>query len=158
MITVEIPSDLWRRLQRLAKRSRISAELQLVRALEHYLALREAPRRRPTKPVARYGLKVAGTGLVPKTSEQIGLSLMARLRRQGLSYAAIAAELERRRIPTKRGGRWHAATVMRALKAQDAGLSASGPAMVRAASRRGLTRERGATGAPRRRITGVISW
>ncbi|GAB5480144.1 MAG: recombinase family protein [Marinobacter nauticus] len=37
--------------------------------------------------------------------------LIDRMRRRGLSYAAIAAELNDRHIPTARGGAWHGTTV-----------------------------------------------
>jgi len=39
------------------------------------------------------------------------LDWMQAMRREGLSYARIAASLNAERIPSKQGGRWHAMSV-----------------------------------------------
>jgi len=59
------------------------------------------------------GYQRQGDRLIPDAREAQTIRLILDLRGQGYSYRAIAAELRRRRIPTKRGGRWEAATVRR---------------------------------------------
>ncbi len=55
-------------------------------------------------------------------------SLVASLRLEGLTYAAIVAELERRMIPTVRGGRrWFPAAVRSVLLTREAELAAQRP-------------------------------
>jgi len=58
-----------------------------------------------------FGYQRDGEDLRPDPRELRALELMKKLRAQGYSYRAIAKELRRRRIPTKRGGRWEAETV-----------------------------------------------
>ena len=54
--------------------------------------------------------------------------LVAALRSQGLTFAAIATELERRKIPTVRGGsQWFPATVRSVLRTREAELAAKAP-------------------------------
>jgi site-specific DNA recombinase len=53
--------------------------------------------------------------LVPEPQEQAALTLMQALHRQGYSLRAIVAELDRRGMPAKDGGRWHAKSVARIL-------------------------------------------
>jgi DNA invertase Pin-like site-specific DNA recombinase len=66
-----------------------------------------------------YGKTVAADGVtmidVPEEIAAIGVAV--ELRADGWSYGKIAAELNRRAIPTKEGAKWHAATIMRVLKA-----------------------------------------
>ena len=67
------------------------------------------------------GFQRQGDRLVPDPQEEKTVRLILTLRGQGYSYRAIAAELRRRRIPTKRGGKWEAATVRRVvLRVQEA--------------------------------------
>jgi hypothetical protein len=52
-------------------------------------------------------------------------AIVEALRAEGLSFAAIAAKLERRHIPTVRGGaRWHPASVRSVLRTRQAELAA----------------------------------
>lgn len=67
------------------------------------------------------GYQRQGDRLIPDPQETKAVKLILDLRGQGYSYRAIAAELRRRRVPTKRGGRWEAATVRRVvLRVQEA--------------------------------------
>jgi len=59
------------------------------------------------------GFQRQGDRLIPDAREAQTIRLILDLRGEGYSYRAIAAELRRRRIPTKRGGKWAAATVRR---------------------------------------------
>jgi DNA invertase Pin-like site-specific DNA recombinase len=66
----------------------------------------------------RYGFVLAGDGIteVPNPAEQAGLAAIARLRAEGLSLRAIAAELDRLGVPTKEGrGGWTHTAVARIL-------------------------------------------
>jgi len=63
-----------------------------------------------------FGYRREGERLVPEPGELKTLELMKRLRSQGYSYRKIAYELRRRRVPTKNGGRWEAATVAKILQ------------------------------------------
>lgn len=56
--------------------------------------------------------------LVPHQQEQKTLTLIRTLRTAGMSYQAVADHLRDRGLPTKRGGRWEAATVRSTLLAQ----------------------------------------
>jgi site-specific DNA recombinase len=56
--------------------------------------------------------------LVRVESEQATVALMRDSRAAGLSYRAVAENLRDRGLPTKRGGRWEAATVRSTLLAQ----------------------------------------
>jgi len=58
-----------------------------------------------------YALAEDGVHLVPCPVEQDVIALVLELRAAGQAYRSIAAELERRGIPTRCGGRWYAATV-----------------------------------------------
>jgi DNA invertase Pin-like site-specific DNA recombinase len=53
--------------------------------------------------------------LVPEPQEQEALTLMQSLHSQGYSLREIVAELDRRGIPAKDGGRWHPKSVARIL-------------------------------------------
>lgn len=53
--------------------------------------------------------KEGGLAVAPEEAETV--RLIYTLRRQGMSYHAIANQLNSAGIPTKRGGRWYAATV-----------------------------------------------
>lgn len=61
-----------------------------------------------------YGWSAVDGSLVPESAEQEVLTVMRELRAAGLSYGAVAAELNVRGTPARRG-RWHAQTVSRAL-------------------------------------------
>lgn len=58
-----------------------------------------------------YDLAEDGKALNRNRGEQRAIALMSDLRAEGKSLRAIAAELNRRRIPTKEGGRWVHTTV-----------------------------------------------
>jgi DNA invertase Pin-like site-specific DNA recombinase len=62
-----------------------------------------------------YGFARDGDALVPVEAEQKTLELIFELRARGYSLHKIARTLEARGIPTKRGGRWAAATVRKLL-------------------------------------------
>jgi DNA invertase Pin-like site-specific DNA recombinase len=62
-----------------------------------------------------YGFARDGDALVPVEAEQKTLELISELRASGYSLRKIARTLEARGIPTKRGGRWAAATVRKIL-------------------------------------------
>jgi DNA invertase Pin-like site-specific DNA recombinase len=62
-----------------------------------------------------YGFARDGDNLVPVEAEQKTLELIFELRARGYSLHKIARTLEARGIPTKRGGRWAAATVRKLL-------------------------------------------
>ena len=53
----------------------------------------------------------AKTKLVPNATEQAVIRKMNRWREKGLSYGQIAARLEGKNIPAKRGPKWYAKTV-----------------------------------------------
>ena len=63
-----------------------------------------------------YGYARRGAALVEVEAEQAVLSDIGAMRRAGLSLRSIARELTARRIPTKRGGTWEAATIARLLR------------------------------------------
>jgi DNA invertase Pin-like site-specific DNA recombinase len=61
-----------------------------------------------------YGYRADGQGnLVPDRAQQEGVALIRAMREEGASYRTIADELNRRKIPTKRGlvGSWFPSTV-----------------------------------------------
>jgi DNA invertase Pin-like site-specific DNA recombinase len=62
-----------------------------------------------------YGFARDGDDLVPVEAEQRTLELILELRARGYSLRKIARTLEARGIPTKRGGKWAAATVRKLL-------------------------------------------
>jgi DNA invertase Pin-like site-specific DNA recombinase len=62
-----------------------------------------------------YGFAREGDDLVPIEAEQRALDLILDLRARGYSLRKIARTLEARGIPTKRGGKWAAATVRKLL-------------------------------------------
>jgi DNA invertase Pin-like site-specific DNA recombinase len=62
-----------------------------------------------------FGFSRDGDNLVPIEAEQRALELILELRARGYSLHKIARTLEARGIPTKRGGRWAAATVRKLL-------------------------------------------
>lgn len=66
-----------------------------------------------------YGFSRDGGDLVPDPEHQVTLGLMRDLRRQGISYRAIADELNRQLRPSAKGGKWHAASVRRILARLD---------------------------------------
>lgn len=49
----------------------------------------------------------------PRTVGDVTAARIQRLRRSGVTYAAIADRLARDGVPAGRGGRWHASTVLR---------------------------------------------
>ncbi|MFF0550825.1 recombinase family protein [Streptomyces sp. NPDC004311] len=63
----------------------------------------------------RYGWISEKKTLVEDAGEQEGRGRAKEMRAEGLSYAAIGKKLEEEGIKTKRGGKWHAATVQRLL-------------------------------------------
>ena len=62
-----------------------------------------------------YDLAADGINLVPNAAQQEALTLIAELRAAGLSLRQIASELTNRRIPTKKGNAWQAASILRIL-------------------------------------------
>ena len=62
-----------------------------------------------------FGFARDGDNLVPVEAEQRALDLILDLRARGYSLGKIARTLEARGIPTKRGGKWAAATVRKLL-------------------------------------------
>jgi len=62
-----------------------------------------------------FGFSRDGDNLVPDEAEQKALALIIELRARGYSLRKIARTLEARGIPTKRGGKWAAATVRKLL-------------------------------------------
>ena len=60
-----------------------------------------------------------GRSLLPNTTEQKTLSMIYELHRDGLSYRAIARELNRRGVPTKKGRPWIYTTVRGILSRSD---------------------------------------
>lgn len=60
-----------------------------------------------------FGYRREGDRLVADTEAQEAIGLILELRADGMSYRAIAAVLERRGVPTVRGGKWEAMTVRR---------------------------------------------
>jgi DNA invertase Pin-like site-specific DNA recombinase len=62
-----------------------------------------------------FGTSAVDRELVPNDAEQATIATMRELRDAGLSYAKIADELNERHMLPKRGGRWHAQTVSRAI-------------------------------------------
>ncbi len=73
--------------------------------------------KRPYSPTP-YGYKVEQRRLVEEMTEQRVITRMARRRGQGVSHARIAASLNQRRVPAKRGGAWHAMSVRSVLRTQ----------------------------------------
>jgi DNA invertase Pin-like site-specific DNA recombinase len=66
-----------------------------------------------------YGYRADGHGnLVPEPAQQEGLAIIKAMHGEGASYRQIAAELNRRGIPTKRGmvGSWFPSTVSAAIR------------------------------------------
>ncbi len=63
-----------------------------------------------------FNLADDGKTLTPNADEQQVIATVQELRSAGLSIRAIVDEMNAREIPTKEGGRWHIATVQRALK------------------------------------------
>jgi site-specific DNA recombinase len=64
---------------------------------------------------APFGFARDGDSLVPVEAEQRALDLILELRARGYSLCKIARTLEARGIPTKRGGKWAAATIRKIL-------------------------------------------
>lgn len=85
------------------ERNLISERTRL--ALELKRSKREAYSQTP------FGFERVDDSLVINDSEQRILAQMREWRAGGTSLRAIARELEHRRVATKRGGEWHAATV-----------------------------------------------
>jgi DNA invertase Pin-like site-specific DNA recombinase len=75
---------------------------------------------------APFGFAREGDDLIPVEAEQRALELILDLRARGYSLRKIARTLEARGIPTKRGGRWAAATVRKLLaRAEEGALCAA---------------------------------
>lgn len=55
--------------------------------------------------------------LIEDPIEQEALAIVRELRSQGMSIRAMVEELNKRNVPTAKGGRWHIKTVQRALAA-----------------------------------------
>jgi DNA invertase Pin-like site-specific DNA recombinase len=73
-----------------------------------------------------FGFARDGDNLVPVEAEQRAMDLIFELRARGYSLRKIARALEARGIPTKRGGRWAAATVRKLLaRAEEGALCAA---------------------------------
>ena len=68
-----------------------------------------------------YGFKANGKRerMVPVSEELETVSRILKRWRVGGSYAGIAAKLNAERVPTKRGGRWHASTVRGIVQRRD---------------------------------------
>lgn len=66
-----------------------------------------------------YGFQLAADGvqLVPHEGEQAVVATIRGLRAEGLTLAAIAAELEARGLVPREGGKWHKVRVWRVLEA-----------------------------------------
>lgn len=62
-----------------------------------------------------YGQRAADGGLETDENEAAALAAAEKLREDGVSLRAIAAQLNEDGVPTKRGGRWHPNTVARLL-------------------------------------------
>lgn len=60
-----------------------------------------------------------GAEMQPDSQELEAVRLILRRRRGGKSFRDIAAELDLRGLPTKRGGKWHACTVRNVWEARD---------------------------------------
>ena len=58
-----------------------------------------------------YTLASNGIALVENADEQNALKIIRKLRSEGLSLRKIGAELDKRGIATKKGGKWQAATI-----------------------------------------------
>lgn len=82
-------------------------------ALRHKVARGE----RVGAPPYGYAAVGDGTDWVVVQHEQEAIHRMRSLRTSGLSYSRIASRLASERIPTKKGGAWHAASVRRCLTA-----------------------------------------
>ncbi len=67
-------------------------------------------------PLPRYGMKIENGKLIPHIGEQKIIKKMLTLRNKGLSYEAIATELNKKKIPSKNGGQWHKSTIIEILK------------------------------------------
>jgi len=63
-----------------------------------------------------YGFDREDSHLVENASERACVARMRELHAQGVSYRGIARHLTGERVPTKRGGRWHARTVAYVLR------------------------------------------
>jgi Site-specific recombinases, DNA invertase Pin homologs len=66
-----------------------------------------------------FGFDLRCERLVPNAAEQKSLALIRRLRVEGRSLRAIAAELDRRGISAKRGGSWSAKVLADVLRRRD---------------------------------------
>ena len=62
-------------------------------------------------PLPKYGEKIEGEKRVPHQGEQKVIKQMLSLRNKGLSFAAIATQLNKKKTPTKRGGNWNKSTI-----------------------------------------------
>jgi len=80
------------------------------------LALRHKKAHRQAYGPTPYGYDRRGDVLIEAAAEQATLDTIRGWHREGLSLRAIARELTARNVPTKRGGRWEAATVSRLLR------------------------------------------
>jgi site-specific DNA recombinase len=65
-----------------------------------------------------FDLQTDGDTLKQSPAEQATIQTMQALRQAGKSYWSIAADLTKKNVPTKRGGRWSAGGVMRILNNQ----------------------------------------
>jgi DNA invertase Pin-like site-specific DNA recombinase len=73
-----------------------------------------------------FGFARDGDDLVPVEAERKAMELIVELRARGYSLRKIAKTLETRGIPTKRGGKWAAATVRKLLaRAEEGALCAA---------------------------------
>lgn len=63
----------------------------------------------------RYGKQAIDNELADKAEEAAVEARMKQWQSEGLSYRAIAARLNEEGVPSKRGGKWHPATVQRLL-------------------------------------------
>jgi site-specific DNA recombinase len=66
-----------------------------------------------------FGSQEVARRLAPAVAEVDAIETMRRLRGEGASLREIAAELQARAIPTKRGGTWRPATVLQILRRVD---------------------------------------
>lgn len=67
-----------------------------------------------------YGWESKDKALAPVEAEQDVLRAMHALRADGVSYGAIASDLNARGVIARKGGRWHAQTVSRAVQREPA--------------------------------------
>jgi DNA invertase Pin-like site-specific DNA recombinase len=77
-----------------------------------------------------YGWRAVDGELVPVEDEQAVIAMVRRLRGEGRSWAAIAAALNTSEVPSRRGGRWYAATARRVARRppRDGSAASSSPA------------------------------